>query len=174
MDYWPNVDAVGWFARDVLPALRRHRPALRFWIVGANPAAAVQALAALPGVHVTGRVADMRPYSRHADVVVAPLRIARGIQNKVLEAMAMGGRWWPRRRPSRACMPSPAATCWWPTVPRKRRGWSARCWTAATPELGAAARAAVERGHAWEATLAPAGRLFAPERMPCGGRWERR
>jgi sugar transferase (PEP-CTERM/EpsH1 system associated) len=90
MDYWPNVDAVCWFARDVLPAIRRERPDAGFHIVGMNPAAAVRALARLPGVHVVGRVPDMRPYLQHARVVVAPLRVARGIQNKVLEAMAMG------------------------------------------------------------------------------------
>ena len=90
MDYRPNVDAVGWFAREVLPILRLRDPAPEFWVVGANPAPAVSALATLPGVRVTGRVPDVRPYLAHAAVVVAPLRIARGIQNKVLEAMAMG------------------------------------------------------------------------------------
>lgn len=89
MDYWPNVDAVRWFAADILPALRRQWPALRFYIVGRNPDAAVQALAG-EGVVVTGTVPDVRPYLQHADVVVAPLRLARGIQNKILEAMAMG------------------------------------------------------------------------------------
>ncbi|HEY8610227.1 MAG TPA: TIGR03087 family PEP-CTERM/XrtA system glycosyltransferase, partial [Roseomonas sp.] len=89
MDYRPNVEAVEWFAREVMPLLRQRDPAPEFHIVGANPAPAVAALAALPGVHVTGRVPDVRPYLAHAAVAVAPLRIARGIQNKVLEAMAM-------------------------------------------------------------------------------------
>jgi sugar transferase (PEP-CTERM/EpsH1 system associated) len=89
MDYWPNIDAVQWFAADVFPQLRARFPALRFYIVGARPASAVQALAQLPGVVVTGTVPDVRPYIAHAQVAVAPLRIARGIQNKVLEAMAM-------------------------------------------------------------------------------------
>jgi sugar transferase (PEP-CTERM/EpsH1 system associated) len=88
MDYWPNVDAVTWFARDMLPALRRCWPHAHFWIVGRSPASAVQALAT-DGVTVTGTVDDVRPYLQHACVVVAPLRLARGIQNKVLEAMAM-------------------------------------------------------------------------------------
>ncbi len=88
MDYWPNIDAVSWFATEVLPAIRTRRPDVRFWIVGMNPAPTVQALAG-EGVVVTGTVPDVRPYLAHADVVVAPLRIARGIQNKVLEAMAM-------------------------------------------------------------------------------------
>jgi sugar transferase (PEP-CTERM/EpsH1 system associated) len=89
MDYWPNVDAVAWFARSVLPAVRAARPDAAFHIVGMNPAPAVRALARLPGVHVVGRVPDMRPWLQHARVVVAPLRVARGIQNKVLEAMSM-------------------------------------------------------------------------------------
>lgn len=89
MDYWPNVDAVSWFATDILPGLVQHRPDLRFYIVGRNPTPAVQALA---GKHVvvTGTVPDVRPYLQHAVIGVAPLRLARGIQNKVLEAMAMG------------------------------------------------------------------------------------
>jgi sugar transferase (PEP-CTERM/EpsH1 system associated) len=89
MDYWPNVDAVQWFAQEVLPAVLAQFPTARFSIVGARPTAAVRALAALPGVHVTGAVPDVRPYLAHARLAVAPLRIARGIQNKVLEAMAM-------------------------------------------------------------------------------------
>jgi sugar transferase (PEP-CTERM/EpsH1 system associated) len=88
MDYWPNVDAVTWFAASVLPALRERFPALRFHIVGRSPAPAVQALAG-EAINVTGTVADVRPYLQHAAAVVAPLRLARGIQNKVLEAMAM-------------------------------------------------------------------------------------
>jgi sugar transferase (PEP-CTERM/EpsH1 system associated) len=89
MDYWPNVDAVQWFCDQVFPALRERCPELRFYIVGSRPNAQVQALAQRPGVTVTGTVPDVRPYIAHAAVAVAPLRIARGIQNKVLEAMAM-------------------------------------------------------------------------------------
>lgn len=89
MDYWPNVEAVAWFAGEVLPLLRRQDPAWRLMIVGSNPTAAVTALASVPGVTVTGRVPDVRPYLAHASVVVAPLLTARGVQNKVLEGMAM-------------------------------------------------------------------------------------
>ncbi|MGL1832986.1 TIGR03087 family PEP-CTERM/XrtA system glycosyltransferase [Rhodocyclaceae bacterium SMB388] len=89
MDYWPNIDAVTWFVNDILPGIRAELPAVRFTIVGMNPAPAVQALAG-SGVVVTGKVPDVRPWIAHADLIVAPLRIARGIQNKVLEAMAMG------------------------------------------------------------------------------------
>jgi sugar transferase (PEP-CTERM/EpsH1 system associated) len=89
MDYWPNEDAVTWFAQDILPRIRETSLA-QFWIVGANPTAKVLALASIPGVHVTGRVPDTRPYLAHAQAAICPLRLARGIQNKVLEAMAMG------------------------------------------------------------------------------------
>ena len=89
MDYWPNVDAVQWFASEVFPHLQAAQPDLRFYIVGARPAPTVQALAREGAVVVTGTVPDVRPYIAHAAVAVAPLRIARGIQNKVLEAMAM-------------------------------------------------------------------------------------
>jgi sugar transferase (PEP-CTERM/EpsH1 system associated) len=89
MDYWPNVDAVTWFADRVFPAVRDVVPAAQFTIVGSHPSEAVAALARQPGVVVTGSVPDVRPYLAHAACAVAPLRIARGIQNKVLEAMAM-------------------------------------------------------------------------------------
>ncbi len=89
MDYWPNVEAVRWFSSEVWPALRAAVPALRFFIVGSNPTAEVAALGTVPGVAVVGRVPDIRPYLAHAAVVVAPLLTARGIQNKVLEGMAM-------------------------------------------------------------------------------------
>ena len=88
MDYWANLDAVRWFAREVWPAVRERVPTALFYIVGARPAAEVQALAG-DGIIVTGRVPDVRPYLQHAGAVVAPMRIARGIQNKVLEGMAM-------------------------------------------------------------------------------------
>ncbi|MCX9156878.1 TIGR03087 family PEP-CTERM/XrtA system glycosyltransferase [Niveibacterium sp. 24ML] len=89
MDYWPNIDAVTWFAQEVWPALAEFDASLRFWIVGMNPSAQVLALAQDSRIRVTGTVPDVRPYLQYGAVVVAPLRIARGIQNKVLEAMAM-------------------------------------------------------------------------------------
>ncbi|TVO73617.1 MAG: TIGR03087 family PEP-CTERM/XrtA system glycosyltransferase [Sedimenticola selenatireducens] len=89
MDYWPNIDAVIWFAQEVLPEIARHNPDLYFYIVGSNPSENVRKLADLPRIEVTGRVEDIRPYLQFAKVAVAPMRVARGIQNKVLEAMAM-------------------------------------------------------------------------------------
>jgi len=92
MGYYPNQDAACWFAREVFPELRRHQPSLQFVVVGRSPSRAVRALADLPGVTVTGPVPDIRPYLRSAAAVITPLRIARGIQNKALEALAMGKR----------------------------------------------------------------------------------
>jgi sugar transferase (PEP-CTERM/EpsH1 system associated) len=89
MDYWVNVHAVTWFVRHVMPRIRAAVPSARFVIVGARPASEVQRLASAPGVEVTGAVPDVRPYLAHAHAAVAPLRIARGVQNKLLEAMAM-------------------------------------------------------------------------------------
>ncbi|MGB8433876.1 MAG: TIGR03087 family PEP-CTERM/XrtA system glycosyltransferase [Burkholderiales bacterium] len=89
MDYWPNADAACWFASEVLPVVLRRHERARFYVVGMNPLPSVRALARQPAVTVTGRVSDTRPYLQHASVVVAPLRIARGVQNKILEAMAM-------------------------------------------------------------------------------------
>ena len=88
MDYWPNVDGVGWFVSEILPILARSFPHLRVYLVGRSPAPAVLALAS-GQVVVTGTVPDVRPYLQYAAAVVAPLRVARGIQNKLLEAMAM-------------------------------------------------------------------------------------
>ena len=90
MGYYPNVDAAVTFARDVLPIVRSRVPDARFVIVGKDPAVEVRRLARLPGVEVTGTVPDVRPYFAAASVAVAPFRIARGVQNKVLEAMASG------------------------------------------------------------------------------------
>jgi sugar transferase (PEP-CTERM/EpsH1 system associated) len=90
MDYLPNVDAVEHFCGDIFPAVVRAVPGARFLIVGLNPGPAVRRLAELPGVTVTGAVPEVRSYYRQAAVCVAPLRIARGIQNKVLQSMALG------------------------------------------------------------------------------------
>lgn len=90
MDYYPNQQAVMEFCRETLPVLQSRRPSLRFEIVGANPPRTIQDLQKLPGVTVTGSVADVRPYVHRAALTVAPLAIARGTQNKILESMAMG------------------------------------------------------------------------------------
>lgn len=90
MDYYPNEQCMVDFCRDVWPALRQRRPGLRLQIVGAEPTPRVKALAAHAGVSVTGAVPDVRPYVRRSALTIAPLRIARGTQNKILESLAMG------------------------------------------------------------------------------------
>lgn len=89
MDYWANVDAVNWFMKHVWSLIRKDFPNANFYIVGGNPSSEIQAYHERDGVVVTGRVKDVRPYIHAAKVSVAPLQIARGIQNKVLEAMSM-------------------------------------------------------------------------------------
>jgi sugar transferase (PEP-CTERM/EpsH1 system associated) len=90
MDYYPNQECMAAFCANVLPQVRARRPATKLAIVGAEPSAAVRALGNEPGVTVTGSVPDVRPYLRRAALMVAPLNIARGTQNKVLEGMASG------------------------------------------------------------------------------------
>lgn len=90
MDYYPNQECMARFCADVWPLLRAQRPAMKLLIIGADPSPQMRQLGELPGVTVTGSVPDVRPYVRQSAVMVAPLAIARGTQNKILEAMAMG------------------------------------------------------------------------------------
>jgi glycosyltransferase involved in cell wall biosynthesis len=90
MDYRPNVDAVVWFCNEILPIVQAQIPEASFTICGSRPAAPVRRLANRGGVTVTGWVPDARPYLDRAELFVAPLRMARGVQNKLLEALAMG------------------------------------------------------------------------------------
>jgi sugar transferase (PEP-CTERM/EpsH1 system associated) len=90
MNYRPNVDAVVWFCDEILPIVQAQIPGANFTICGSRPARAVRRLAGRRGITVTGWVPDARPYLDRAEVFVAPLRMARGVQNKLLEALAMG------------------------------------------------------------------------------------
>lgn len=90
MDVLMNIDAVEWFARRIFPKVRKTVPDAEFWIVGRDPVSRVKALNSLPGVRVTGRVEDVRPYYTEAKVAVAPFRYGGGTKIKVLEAMALG------------------------------------------------------------------------------------
>ncbi len=154
MDYWPNEDAAMWFAAEVLPILRRTHPTAEFAIIGANPTPRIRALAELPGVMVTGRVADVRPYVAHAAVAVIPLRIARGIQNKVLEAMALGrpvvvtpqAFEGVRAQAGRDLLVADGAAALAATISAVLDGKH--------PGLGAAARAAMEAGYSWGSRMA--------------------
>ncbi len=160
MDYWPNVDAVQWFAAEVLPALRAGQPRAVFWIVGARPTPAVQQLAALPGVRVSGTVPDVRPYLAHAAVCVAPLRVARGIQNKVLEAMAM----------AQTVLVSPQALEGIDAAPGRElllaegalqfQAALSQALLAPDAAIGRAARTAVEQRYSWDSNLAGVDQLL--------------
>jgi len=158
MDYRPNEQAALWVIEALMPKLRARFPQAMFHVVGRNPTGKLMAYHGTPGVQVWGEVPDVRPFIAAADAVLAPLLIARGVQNKVLEAMAMArpvvltpeaatgiaasdGEDW------LICPPDPAAMC-------------ARIEALLTSphdpaRIGAAARAFVLGHHGWEAMMAP-------------------
>jgi len=164
MDYRPNIEAVTWFAQDILPLIRAEHPEAQFAIVGRAPSEAVKALASRPGVTVTGEVADVRGWLAAAAVVVAPLKLARGIQNKVLEAMAMA-------RPVVASTPAAEGIDHAGTI---RVGTTAVEIAQviglllgdeqAAAATGAAARAQVQRRYSWRACLAPLDTMLTDQR----------
>ena len=155
MDYRPNIEAVTWFVETILPLIRAQHPQAKFAIVGRAPTEAVTALGKLPGVTVTGEVADVRGWVAAASVVVAPLKLARGVQNKVLEAMAM----------ARPVVASTAAAEGIDHRDTIRVGGTEGEIAAqvnalladpfAAAELGKAARAQVQKRYSWDARLAP-------------------
>lgn len=169
MDYWPNIDAVEWFVLQVLPKLRVQIPTLQFCIAGARPVDAVLALASVPGVTVTGAVPDIRPYIRHAALAVAPLRIARGVQNKVLEAMALGklvvaspqAAEGIEAEPGKHLLVAADATAFVATI-------LAALAEAESP-IGLAARAHMLQSYGWDTSLARFDRLFAMPRTGAAG-----
>jgi sugar transferase (PEP-CTERM/EpsH1 system associated) len=163
MDYLPNIDAVTWFCEAILPLVRRRLPRATLTICGSRPTAPVASLARHPGVEVTGWVPDTRPYLDRAEVFVAPLRMARGIQNKLLEAMAMA-------------LPCVATTTTWRgTTIAQGDGILVADEPAAFAEqivrlsedaalrqrMAQAARTAVEAGYRWETQLAELDRVIA-------------
>jgi sugar transferase (PEP-CTERM/EpsH1 system associated) len=168
LNYWPNVQGITWFIDRVLPSLRQRLPDLRLQVVGRHPTAAVFQLGERPGVEIIGSVPDVRPYLADAAAVIAPLRLARGLQNKVLEAMSC----------ARVVVCSPGAA----------GGLDAQAGrdllVADTPEqwvthldhvladaeqrnrIAAAARAFVQQHHDWDRCLAPMIELIRGEREP--------
>jgi sugar transferase (PEP-CTERM/EpsH1 system associated) len=163
MDYPPNAEAAVWFTRHVLPEVRASHPRAEFWIVGARPTREVRALAEAPGVVVTGRVPEMPPYLAHAALAVAPLRTARGVQNKVLEAMAM----------ARTVVATPAAFEGIDAAPGRElciaaaADAQARTIVALLSDparrtaIGQAARRRMERDYGWAARMAEVDDLLA-------------
>jgi glycosyltransferase involved in cell wall biosynthesis len=166
MDYWPNASAALWFAQEVMPGLRQRRPDAEFHIVGANPGRELRALSDQPGIHVSGRVVDTRPYIAHATAVVAPLKIARGIQNKVLEAMAMGkpvvaspqAFEGVRAQPGRDLIVAGTASAIVQALAAVLDGKH--------PGLGRAARAVMEANYGWPAKLAQLDALLRFDATP--------
>ena len=172
MSYWPNEDAVLWFAQQVLPRLRSEHPDLRFMVVGRRPGRRLRRSAARLGFTLTGAMPDVRPFLAHSAVAVAPLRVAQGVPNKVLEAMAM----------AKAVVATPAAVAGL----RVRAGqdivlaadpdsFARAIARALDPQfaraVGAHARARVFADYAWAPSLRILDRLVAPApTRPRGGR----
>jgi sugar transferase (PEP-CTERM/EpsH1 system associated) len=168
MDYRPNVDAVVWFCNEILPIVQREIPEANFTICGSRPVPAVRSLAKQKGVIVTGWVPDTRPYLDRAEIFVAPLRMARGVQNKLLEALAMG-------------LPCVASVAGWsgtalpqgegilPTDdPAEFAGYIIRLvrdggWRA---EIARKARAAAEANYTWEAQMTRLDQVITAVSLP--------
>jgi sugar transferase (PEP-CTERM/EpsH1 system associated) len=163
LDYWPNVDAAAWFCREVWPAVRRRCPDAVVRLVGRRPTDEVLRLAGIDGVEVVGQVPDVRPFVERSAVAIAPLRVARGVQNKVLEGMAMArpvvaspqALQGLGDRDSLPVLEARTAAEWadhlaslFADAPRRR-------------ELGRAGREYVQRRHAWESCLTPLDRIVA-------------
>lgn len=167
MNYRPNVDAVCWFASEVWPAVRRMHPDARFRIVGKSPAADVRALASQPGIEVVGPVPDVRPWLYQSHAVVVPLRIARGIQNKVLEAMACGRPVICSSAPLQGLQAEPGLHLLRADTPAE---WASTVHSLFSDahrrhELGMAASAWVQLQHGWDACLAPLQELLSTQNI---------
>lgn len=163
MDYRPNEQAVLWAIAEVLPLLRAVHPAAELHVVGRNPTPVLRAKAGQPGVTVWGEVPDVRPFLKAADCVLAPLTVARGVQNKVLEAMAM----------ARPVLLTPEAATGiaatdgehWMVESNQTKAFAGRALAlvadaAAGERIGRAARGFVLANHAWPAMMAPLGPLL--------------
>lgn len=168
LDYHPNVEGTTWFCREVWPTVRRRWPDLTLEIVGRRPGAAMRRLAEIPGVTVVGQVPDIRPHVAKAAVAIVPVRIARGVQNKVLEALAM----------SKAVLATPQAIAGLKAVPGTHllAASTAAEWTDSLARLfqdaelrgrlGAAGRLYVEEHHRWEHCLQPFDKLLGLPHNP--------
>jgi sugar transferase (PEP-CTERM/EpsH1 system associated) len=180
LDYRPNVDGVCWFCHEVWPEVHRRLPQATLSLVGRNPAPAVRRLEGIPGLRLVGPVPDVRPYLRKAAVSIAPLKIARGIQLKMLESLAMG----------KATVASPMALEGLRLEPGVHvlAASSTPEWVDALlcllrdPDLrrriGSEGRRFVERHHVWDACLQPLAPLLelppgaghaAGQTRGCGG-----
>lgn len=165
MDFRPNVDAALWFVRYVWPLIRREMPDAQFYIVGRNPAPQVLALAAAPGVVVTGAVDDTRPYVAQASVYVVPMRMGGGVRLKFLQALSM----------ERAVVSTPMGaegvgiTAGKEVILSRSPEAFAGAVTsllnnpARREQIGAAARSLVYSRYAWPSLLPTLDRLYPPQ-----------
>jgi polysaccharide biosynthesis protein PslH len=162
LDYRPNIDGACWFCRHAWPEILRRHPTARLLLVGRQPVLEVRRLAELPGVEQVGQVPDVRPYLHRATVVVVPLRLARGIQNKVLEALAMGKATVAspqslaglRARGSVPVVSASTSEEWVESVSRLLDDPAQR------HQLGRDGRRYVEEFHHWERSLEPLGSIL--------------
>lgn len=174
MNYKPNVDAVVWFAEHVWPRIRERYPEAAFRIVGKAPTREVQALALKPGIEVTGSVPDVRPWLYRSTCAVVPLQIARGVQNKVLEAMSCGRPVICSSSPLKGLAAEPelhllrADTVeeWLNTIGRVFEDRSLQ------QELGMAASAFVQLHHSWDECLSPLDQILKDRRPAAQNRSE--
>jgi sugar transferase (PEP-CTERM/EpsH1 system associated) len=153
MDYRPNADGAAWFANEVMPHIVPALPHARFYIVGANPVRSLRRLAG-PRIVVTGQVDDVRPYVWHAAVAVAPLKMARGVQNKVLEAMAMLKPMIATPEATRALAVTSGVELWIESTPLRFAAAVVHAMSAENrEEVALRGREYVERNYDWQKNL---------------------
>lgn len=170
MDYRPNVDGMLWFSEKVWPRLKEREPDAKLYIVGRNPTPEIAALSKRAGIEVTGTVPDVRPYVERAGIIIVPLHIARGVQNKVLEALAM----------SKAVIGTPTCLGGLSTIIGQDllAATEVEEWLTAIQQLwnnpqqreqlGRSGRAYVETHHSWESCLQPLETLIAQSTSDSG------
>jgi len=156
MDYFPNQQAVLEFCARVWPGLKQDFPGLSFQVVGANPSARIKRLGSLPGVTVTGSVPDVRPYVHASALTIAPLVIARGTQNKILESMALGVPVVSSVEAAKGVDARPGADIAVASTPSEYREAIGRILSdrEERERLSAAGRQRVVQKHSWDASMA--------------------
>ena len=167
MDYFANIDGVVWFTKEILPLIKKEIPEIRFYIVGSNPTKEVLLLSSNNGVTVTGYVTDTREYLGKATVVVVPLRIARGIQNKILEAMAMGMPVVATPQAFEGIEAQPGRDLILGENPEKIAEGVIKLTREASlrKSLGDNARKVIENNYCWKKNLERLDRILAPQKM---------
>jgi sugar transferase (PEP-CTERM/EpsH1 system associated) len=168
LNYPPNVDGLRWFVDQVWPGVRCEIPTARFLIVGKSPVASVQRLAAVPGVELHANVPDVRPFVARSAVAIAPMRFARGVQNKILEAMAMEKAVVATPQSLEGLVAQPGVDLLEASAPED---WSTTlCSLLRDPtrvaRIGSAARHYVEQNHCWNDCLRPFEEFLTPHAPP--------